>query len=58
MKVLNSVATLFVALTLMVVILVAQHDYQQSWSAQAVAQPTAVGDAAPAMPERLAQANQ
>ena len=57
MKVLNSVATLFVALTLMVVILVAQHDYQQSWSAQAVAQPI-VGDAAPSMPVRLAQANQ
>jgi hypothetical protein len=58
MKALNSVATLFVALTLMVVILVAQHDYQQSWSAQAVAQQVTVSDAASSIPMRLAQANQ
>jgi hypothetical protein len=57
MKILGTIATFVGAVTLMLAILVAQHDYQDSWDASAVMQTTSVNQASSELPVRLAQAN-
>jgi hypothetical protein len=57
MKVLGTAATFLGAVSLMFAIIVAQRDYQRSWTAGALAPSSAIGAALPAAPERLAQAN-
>jgi len=55
MKTIGTAATLIGAVSLMLAIIVAQRDYQRSWTA---VQANAQSEIAPAAPERLAQANQ
>jgi hypothetical protein len=57
MKTIGTAATLIGAVSLMLAIIVAQRDYQRSWTA-GVVQANAQSEIAPAAPERLAQANQ
>jgi hypothetical protein len=57
MKVFGKAATLIGAVTLMLAIIVAQRDYQRSWSAGAISQPSPLNDTIQAAPERIAQAN-
>ncbi len=58
MKTIGTAATLIGAVSLMFAIIVAQQDYQRSWTADGVSQANVQNTTAPAMPERLAQANQ
>ena len=58
MKTIGTAATLIGAVSLMFAIIVAQQDYQRSWTADGVAQTNVQNTTAQAMPERLAQANQ
>jgi len=58
MKTIGTAATLIGAVSLMLAIIVAQQNYQRSWTGGGVAQANAYGETAPATPERLAQANQ
>jgi len=55
MKVLGTAATFLGAITLMFALILAQRNYQRSWSAGAFAQPP--GTTAPSIPERVAQAD-
>jgi hypothetical protein len=57
MKTIGTAATLIGAVALMLAIIVAQQDYQRSWTADGVAQ-SVQGETAQTVPERLAQANQ
>jgi hypothetical protein len=58
MKTIGTAATLIGAVSLMFGLIVAQQDYQRSWTADGVAPASVQNVTAPAMPERLAQANQ
>jgi TRAP-type C4-dicarboxylate transport system permease large subunit len=57
MKVFGKAAALIGAVTLMLVIIVAQRDYQRSWSAGAIAQSSSFNVTIPAAPERIARAD-
>jgi hypothetical protein len=57
MKTIGTAVTLIGAVALMLAIIVAQQDYQRSWTADGVAQ-SVHGETATTVPERLAQANQ
>lgn len=58
MKTIGTAATLIGAVSLMFAIIVAQQNYQRSWTADGVAPVSVQSDMAPSVPERLAQANQ
>jgi FlaG/FlaF family flagellin (archaellin) len=58
MKTIGTAATLIGAVALMFAIIVAQQDYQRSWTADGVAQTSAQSETATTVPERLARANQ
>ena len=58
MKTIGTAVTLVGAVALMLAIIVAQFDYQRSWTADGVAQTNAQSETATTVPERLAQANQ
>jgi hypothetical protein len=58
MKTIGTAATLIGAVALMLAIIVAQQDYQRSWTADGVGQVSAHSETATTVPERLAQANQ
>lgn len=55
MKVFGKAATLIGAVTLMLAIIVAQRDYQRSWSAGAITQPISLNVTIPTAPERIAR---
>ena len=57
MKVVGTVAALVGAVSLMALLLVAQRDYQRSFSGNALTQTSTVSEAANVAPERIAQAN-
>lgn len=57
MKTIGTAAALIGAVSLMLAIIVAQQNYQRSWTADGIAQANAYSETAPAAPERLAQAN-
>ena len=57
MKVVGTVAALVGAVSLMALLLVAQRDYQRSFSGNALTQTSTVSEAVNAAPERIAQAN-
>ena len=54
MKVVGTVAALVGAVSLMALLLVAQRDYQRSFSGNALTQTSTVSEAASAAPERIA----
>jgi hypothetical protein len=56
MRVFGKAATLIGAVTLMFAIILAQRDYQRSWSAGAYTQPSPLNQTIPAAPERIARA--
>ncbi len=58
MKTIGTTATLIGAVSLMLAIIVAQQNYQRSWTADGIAHASIQSEIAPAAPERLAQANQ
>jgi len=59
MKTIGTAATLIGAVSLMFALIVAQQDYQRSWTTDGVAPASVQSDTAPSnLPERLAQANQ
>ena len=57
MKTIGTAASLIGAVSLMLALIVAQQDYQRSWTTDGVAQ-SVQSATAPSVPERLAQANQ
>jgi hypothetical protein len=57
MKVLGMSVTLFVAISLMLAIIMAQRDYQLNWGAGAVTQTSTTSESGPAVPERIAEVN-
>lgn len=58
MKTIGTAAALIGAVSLMLAIIVAQQNYQRSWTADGIAQASVQSETAAAAPERLAQANQ
>ena len=58
MKTIGTAATLIGAVSLILAIIVAQQNYQRSWTTDGVAQASVQSDRAPSVPERLARANQ
>lgn len=57
MKVLGKAATLIGAITLMFAIIVAQHNYQRSWSTGAYVVSTPLNQTISTAPERIARAS-
>jgi FlaG/FlaF family flagellin (archaellin) len=58
MKTIGTAVTLIGAVALMLAIIVAQQDYQRSWTNDGAVQSSAHSETATTVPERLAQANQ
>jgi hypothetical protein len=58
MKTIGTAATLIGAVSMMFALIVAQQDYQRSWTADGVTRASVQSNTAPSVPERLAQANQ